>query len=103
MGQLFQFVGTPVTKIQWPGRTYFERITAGNMLQVQLCTSPDEPFHRAHIPVDQIISLLFQPVKECGIFYQSYFDSFGNAASPIAFIQRSKKMSIIKYGSGWSE
>ncbi len=101
--QLLQFVSTPVTKIQWTGRTHFKRVAACNMLQVQLRTSLDQPFHGAHIPVYQIIRLFFQPFKKSSIFYQGHFDSFRNTAAPIAFIQRSKKMCIVENSSRRSE
>ena len=77
-------MGGPVTKVQGARGTKLEGVTtSSDVVEVQLRTAVNQAEHGWHVTVSELLGLLFEEVKECGVFEEGDFDSFGDATTPV--------------------
>src|SRR5204862_170248 len=83
--ELLQLVGRPMPKIQGPGGSELEGITGGgDMIEMQLGTAIDEPFHGGAVESAQTIRILFESGEEIGVANERDFNGFHITRSLIA-------------------
>ena len=98
IGELFEFMRTPVPKVQRPGGAHLEGVTPCNMVQVHLSTTVNEVVHRWPVAGGQGFGMGFDPLKKSSIFNQRDFNCFGNARTPVAVVEGEQKLAVVEHG-----
>jgi hypothetical protein len=104
IGELFEFVGSPVAEIKRAGGTRLEGVAAvGDMIEMQLGATADEVFHGVGIEGDEFFGGGFEFDEKLGVVDAGDLDGLDVATAFVVRLEGGEELEIVDDGVGRGE